>query len=88
LAVFPAFLLISWGIVDALLMNFGLKRNTWMQDVIIGKFSVRYSTEGQGSAIEHQPGDNGPGAVMILGTRSNSPLGIFAEGKPICHAET
>lgn len=67
--------------LDALLVYAGLKKNTYMQDVIVGKFSVAYPADGDGSDIQGQPGENGPGAVMILGTRSNSPLGMFAPGK-------
>lgn len=84
LAVLPAFLLLTWGIVDALLMSVGLKQNTWMKDVIVGKFSVAYPDQGEGRAIQGQPGDNGPGAVMILGGRSNSPMGMFAPGMLSC----
>jgi hypothetical protein len=80
LAVLPAFLLLTWGIIDALLMSVGLKQNTWMKDVIVGKFSVAYPAQGEARAIQGQPADNGPGAVMILGTRSNSPMGMFAPG--------
>ena len=61
-------------------MSFGVKKNVWMKDVIDGKISVAYPAEGQRTAVDGQPGDNGPGAVMILGTRSNSPLGMFAPG--------
>ena len=84
LAVLPAFLILTWGIIDALLMSVGLKQNTWMKDVIIGKFSVAYPAQGEGRAIQGQPGDNGPGAVMILGARSNSPMGMFAPGMLFC----
>ena len=78
-AVLPAFLLISWRIIDVLLMTFGLKTNTWATGVIDGKFAATYPGEGQRTAIG-KPGNNGPGAVMILGGRSNSPLGMFAPG--------
>ena len=81
LATLPAVLLLAWGMLDALLVYAGLKKNTYMQDVIVGKFSVAYPADGEGSDIQGQPGENGPGAVMILGTRSNSPLGMFAPGK-------
>src|ERR1700722_407486 len=80
-ATLPAVLLLAWGMLDALLVYAGLKKNTYMQDVIVGKFSVAYPADGDGSDIQGQPGENGPGAVMILGTRSNSPLGMFAPGK-------
>lgn len=79
LAVLPAFLLLSWGFIDALLMAFGIKKNTWANGVIDGKFAAGYPAEGQRSVTK--PADNGPGAVMILGTRSNSPLGMFAPGR-------
>lgn len=59
-------------------MTFGLKKNVWAKDVIDYKTAAGYPTEGQRSAVK--PADNGPGAVMILGTRSNSPLGFFAPG--------
>lgn len=78
LAVLPAFLLISWSIIDALLMTFGLKKDIWAKDVLDFKFSVGYPAVGQRSAVK--PASNGPGAVMILGTRSNSPLGMFTPG--------
>lgn len=81
LAALPALLLLGWGVLDAMLMSFGLKQNTWMQGVIDGKFSAAFPEPGQGSALEGRPGDNGPGAVMILGVRSNSPLGMFAPGR-------
>ena len=76
----PAALLLAWGGTDVVLKCFGLKANPGMKDVIVGKFGVAYPAAGQGSIISGQPGDNGPGAVMILGTRSNSPLGMFAPG--------
>jgi hypothetical protein len=79
LAALPAFLLLGWATIDTLLMSFGLKKNPWYAGVIDGKFAAAYPAEGERSAIAN-PADNGPGAVMILGTRSNSPLGMFAPG--------
>jgi hypothetical protein len=79
-AILPAVLFLAWGMLDALAIGLGLKKNSWMDSVIVGKFSVAYPTPGQGPCTSGQPGDNGPGAVMILGTRSNSPLGMFAPG--------
>lgn len=61
-------------------MHFGLKRDIYMDGVIDGKWSVAYPGPGETEAVTGKPGDNGPGAVMILGTRSNSPMGFFAEG--------
>ena len=60
-------------------MTFGFKKNTCYDGVIDGKVAAAYPAEGQRSAIG-KPAENGPGAVMILGTRSNSPLGMFAPG--------
>jgi len=79
-AAFPAIFLLGWGIVDAFLMVFGLKENVWSKDVIDGKWSVAYPDAGETDTVTSKPGDSGPGAVMILGTRSNSPLGMFADG--------
>ena len=76
----PAALLLGLGFADALLMALGVKKDIWFKDVIVGKFSVAYPAEGQGSTVTGRPGDNGPGAVMILGTRSNSALGMFEPG--------
>lgn len=52
-----------------------------MKGVIDGKWSVGYPSEGETEVVHGKPGDNGPGAVMILGARSNSPLGMFGDGK-------
>src|SRR3954471_976850 len=57
-ATLPAVLLLGWGMLDALLVYAGLKKNTYMQDVVVGKFSVAYPAEGDGSAIRGQPGEN------------------------------
>jgi hypothetical protein len=85
LAVLPAFLLLCWSIIDTLLAVIGLKTNPWYAGVIDGKFAAAYPAEGERSAIAG-PAENGPGAVMILGTRSNSPLGMFAPGMS-CYAK-
>lgn len=50
----------------------------WLDQSVM---TVAYPADGEGSDIQGQPGGNRPGAVMILGTRSNSPLGMFAPGK-------
>ncbi|KIW89596.1 uncharacterized protein Z519_09752 [Cladophialophora bantiana CBS 173.52] len=77
---FPVLLILGWNIVDAFLMQFGLKRNVWAEGVIDGKWSVGYPSEGETEVIHGNPGENGPRAVMILGARSNSPMGMFADG--------
>lgn len=94
-AAFPVLLLLGWSIVDTYLMYFGVKKNVWYDGVIHGKWSVAYPDEGETTVVHGKPGDNGPGAVMILGTRSNSALGMFAYGKfrfprtrPMSHANS
>ncbi|OAP65601.1 hypothetical protein AYL99_01573 [Fonsecaea erecta] len=79
-AAFPVLLFLAWNIIDAFLMHFGLKKNIWAEGVIDGKWSVAYPSEGEKEVVHGNPGENGPGAVMILGARCNSPLGLFAEG--------
>lgn len=79
LAALPALLLVAWSIFDTLLMAFGLKKNTWYDGVIDGRIAAAYPAEGRRTAIA-KPANNGPGAIMILGSRSNHPLGIFAPG--------
>lgn len=61
-------------------MHFGLKQDVYRDGVIDGKWSVAYPSQQETEAVNGKPGDNGPGAVMILGTRSNSPMGFFADG--------
>lgn len=80
-AAFPAILLFGWGIVDVLLMHFGLKHNVYGDGVIDGKWSVAYPSQKETEAVNGKPGDHGPGAVMILAVRTNSPMGFFADGK-------
>ena len=79
-AAFPAVLLLGWNIVDVVLMHFGLKHDIYQDGVISGKFSVAYPGDRETEVIHGRPGENGPGAVMILGTRTNAPMGVFAFG--------
>ncbi|EXJ60261.1 hypothetical protein A1O7_04413 [Cladophialophora yegresii CBS 114405] len=72
--------ILGWRIADAYLMHFGIKKNVWAEGVIKGKWSVGYPSDGETEIVHGKPGDNGPGAVMILGAKSNSPLGMFADG--------
>ena len=68
-------------------MKFGYKHNKWMDGVMPGKVSVAYpadSVDGKNASIGLKPGENGPGAVMILGAKSNGALGMFEEGKSMC----
>jgi hypothetical protein len=83
LAALPAFVLVGWGIVDTVLIAKGFKTNPWYAGVIDGKFAAAYPAKDGTPAIAG-PAANGPGAIMILGTRSNSPLGLFAPGMSPC----
>ncbi len=67
-----------------MLMHFGLKKDKWYEGVVDSKFSVAYPGAGESEVVRTKPGENGPGAVMILGARGNSPLGMFADGEFIC----
>ncbi|KAI9877777.1 MAG: hypothetical protein M1830_000492 [Pleopsidium flavum] len=76
-ALLPAFAILAFRIGDVLLMTFGLKRNQYMNGVIAGKFSAQIpDTNGKFSA---NPADSQV-CVMILGVRSNHPLGMFGPG--------
>ncbi|KIX95309.1 uncharacterized protein Z520_08826 [Fonsecaea multimorphosa CBS 102226] len=77
---FPVLAILAWNIGDAFMMHFGLKKNVWSEGVIDGKWSVAYPSEGATEVVRGNPSENGPRAVMILGARSNSPMGMFADG--------
>ena len=81
LAYVPALLYVTWGFLDTTLVTAGLKKNIWRDAVVDGKFSVAYPSRGESTLVTDDPAENGPGAVMILGTTCNSPLGMFAPGK-------
>jgi hypothetical protein len=72
------------GIGDSVLISLGLKHNRWKNGVIHGKVSVAYPPTADDHASKEasdiQPSLNGPGAVMILGAKSNGPFGMFQEG--------
>ncbi|KIW68960.1 hypothetical protein PV04_04871 [Phialophora macrospora] len=61
-------------------MHFGIKKNVYAEGVIDGKWSIGYPSDGETEIVHGKPGENGPGAVMILGAKSNSPLGMFGDG--------
>ena len=81
LALVPALLYLAWGFLDTTLTAAGLKKDIWREAVVDGKFSVAYPSRGESTLVVDDPAENGPGAVMILGTTCNSPLGMFAPGK-------
>ena len=84
---FPVVLILGWRLVDVLLIHFEFKKDRWAEDVIHGKWSIAYPSDGETQIVHGQPGENGPGAIMILGVRSNSSLGMFADGELIhCRA--
>jgi hypothetical protein len=79
---FPIIITLLYRIIDAYLQFFGFRRNPYYDNVIHGKFAVGFpnTEDGEAREVTGKPGDNGPGAVMILAARVNSPLGVFAYG--------
>lgn len=57
-------------------MTLGLKRNTYLDCVISGKVSATYPF--QQTDIAQLDASTGKAAVLLLGFRSNHPLGYFA----------
>ena len=80
-SIVPVLLYFSWNFLETTLTLRGLRKDPYLEGVIQGKFSVAYPAEGQKDVITGKPGVNGPGAVMILGSRCNHTLGMFAPGK-------
>ncbi|KAF2670082.1 hypothetical protein BT63DRAFT_424047 [Microthyrium microscopicum] len=74
--IIPVVLLLA-KTTDALLMVYGLKRNSWANNVINTKFSAQ---------IPEDDGTYGPTSassgvtVLLIGARSNHPMGILAPG--------
>jgi hypothetical protein len=73
-AITPAIFLLAIHLIDAILVTKGLKRNPFLSRMIKGKTTAQVrSTDGTFA---------GPGqekvAVLLLGAKSNHPLGFFA----------
>ena len=62
---FPVVGILSWRILDALLIHWGVKNNVWAEGVIDGKWSVAYPSEGETEVVHGKPGENGPGESSI-----------------------
>ncbi|KAJ9624523.1 hypothetical protein H2203_005258 [Taxawa tesnikishii (nom. ined.)] len=77
LAFLPAALVLLYRLADTYAMATGLKHNVWSDSVIRGKFSAQFpdALGNYGST----PGRNEVG-VLLIGARSNSPLGLLAPG--------
>lgn len=73
-ALLPAFAVLVLRSLDALLITFKLKQNPYLADVIAGRVTALVPND-QGEII-------GPSAekvaILLLGAKSNHPLGIFA----------
>jgi len=73
----PAFVLLAYKAFITYAMSVGWMHNTSMDGVILKKFSAQFPDEtGQ---YPTKPSDSDV-VVLLIGTRSNHPLGIFAPG--------
>ena len=82
--VAPAVALLSWQLVDGLMMSFGLKRNIYLDNVLQTKYAALVPDE-QGGFTSASVGkgieSGGKGVcAFILGFRVNHPLGLAAPG--------
>ncbi|KAJ5994166.1 hypothetical protein N7451_009890 [Penicillium sp. IBT 35674x] len=76
-AILPAMVILSYRVIDTFLMTVGLKKNRFMDNVIMGKFTGQIpNSEGVYSS---KPADENVVSFQLI-TRSNHPLGIFAPG--------
>ncbi|EON61528.1 hypothetical protein W97_00743 [Coniosporium apollinis CBS 100218] len=73
-----ALLILGIKVADTALMALGLKRNTYM-DGTMGRVTARYPFQ-QASDNALSDASTGNVAVLLLGFRSNHPLGILAPG--------
>jgi len=77
LALVPAALLLLYRTIDVFAMSVGFKRNVYMDGVIMKKFSAQFPDAN--GKYGNKPADSDI-VVLLLGTRSNHPLGAFAPG--------
>ncbi|KZO96930.1 hypothetical protein CALVIDRAFT_598057 [Calocera viscosa TUFC12733] len=68
--------LISWRLLEALIMTLGWVPNKWLKDVLPEKFTAQLPPQ---DAEDNTPGSSGF-CLFILGARVNHPLGILAPG--------
>jgi hypothetical protein len=64
-------------LINALLIANGLKTNPWKQGTLSGKMSAQLPNAD--GTLGPKPGNQGV-AVLLIGTRSNHPMGILAPG--------
>ncbi|KAM6483564.1 hypothetical protein HDV62DRAFT_389749 [Trichoderma sp. SZMC 28011] len=76
-AVAPAALVLLYRFSHTMLMHYGFIRNTQMEDVIMGKYTVQIPDKDGKPPSE--PSGTGI-AVIMLGFRNNSALGMFGAG--------
>ncbi|ODM23776.1 hypothetical protein SI65_01365 [Aspergillus cristatus] len=76
-AILPAICLLSWRAMHTVLMALGYIRNTNMNGVVWGKFSAQ--VPGRDGMLPEK-GAAEDVTVIMLGARSNHPLGIFGPG--------
>lgn len=74
--IMPAVLLLLSRAIPPLAMHFGLMKNKYMDGVVMGRTVPVYPNE---QGVQDTPADAQVCAI-ILGARSNSPLGIFNPG--------
>ena len=77
LALLPAMVVLLYRALDHYAMATGWKRNIYMDDVLLKKFSAQFPTE-EGE-YGNKPAKDGV-VVLHIGTRSNHPLGLLAPG--------
>ena len=82
--IVPVIGLLSWQVIDAFMMSFGLRRNVYMDNVAQAKYTALIPDE-EGNFTRASVGkgfdSGGKGAcVFILGFRINHPLGVAAPG--------
>ena len=73
-ALTPAVLLLAARIIDTLLITYGVKENPYLKGVVYKKSTAQ--------VMDKDGNFPGPGAekiaILLLGAKSNHPLGIFA----------
>ncbi|KAL6905140.1 hypothetical protein GGI43DRAFT_398972 [Trichoderma evansii] len=76
-AVAPAALILLYRLSRTMLQSFGVLRNPLMDEIIMGKFSVQIGDEAGNAPTESSQNSM---AVIMLGARSNHPMGMFGPG--------
>lgn len=77
IALLPAFALLAYRTFIAYAMSTGWMRNTYMDDIILKKFSAQFPDE-EGK-FNGRPASSDV-VVLLIGMRVNHPLGMFTPG--------